>query len=74
MSFDPLSIEAIRTNAARQLGRFENAKTIFSRKSTRIVTLTEGEWDVVDDVLKNAQSTIGVSDGTPADPPASLAP
>lgn len=58
MSFDLLSIDAIRNNAARQLGRFENSTTIFSRKSTRIVTLTEGEWDVIDAILKIAQSTI----------------
>lgn len=46
-----LSIEAIRENAARQLGLRETDKTIFSRKKTGIITLTVGEWNVIDAIL-----------------------
>jgi hypothetical protein len=59
-----LTIEGIRLHMARQFGRFDTEKTQFKRHTTRLGTLTEGQWDVIDAVLKNAQSTNGVSHGT----------
>jgi hypothetical protein len=46
-----LSLEGIRAHARKQLGLDETENAIASRKNTRIVTLTEGQWAVVERVL-----------------------
>ena len=53
-----LTVEGIRTQMERQLGRHDTEKTQFKRGTTRIATMTEGQWDVIDAILKNAQPTV----------------